>query len=75
MLWLAIALPLSFAEAVVKPAPLGVTPHLASRYVPLKSDSGLWKCLDGSKDIPWKAVNDDYCDCPDGSDEPGLSIE
>jgi protein kinase C substrate 80K-H len=70
MFWLALAIPLSVAEAAVKP-PLGVAPHLAPRYIPLKSNSGVWKCLDGSKDILWKAVNDDYCDCPDGSDEPG----
>jgi protein kinase C substrate 80K-H len=48
----------------------GVAPTLAPRYSPLSSDS--WKCLDGSKEIPWLSVNDDYCDCPDGSDEPGL---
>jgi protein kinase C substrate 80K-H len=72
MLWLTLAIPLYFAEVSGKP-PLGVPPHLVPRYVPLKSNVALWKCLDGSKEIPWKAVNDDYCDCPDGSDEPGVS--
>ncbi|KAG7445989.1 uncharacterized protein BT62DRAFT_949940 [Guyanagaster necrorhizus] len=47
----------------------GVPPYLLSRYVPL--DSGSWECLNGSKQIPWEWVNDDSCDCPDGSDEPG----
>ncbi|KAM7538584.1 hypothetical protein Aperf_G00000050127 [Anoplocephala perfoliata] len=30
-------------------------------------------CLDKSATIPWSKVNDDYCDCFDGSDEPGTS--
>ncbi|KAI8811273.1 glucosidase II beta subunit-like protein-domain-containing protein [Cladochytrium replicatum] len=29
-----------------------------------------FECLDKSKRIPISAVNDDYCDCFDGSDEP-----
>ncbi|KAG8955039.1 hypothetical protein FRC03_011300 [Tulasnella sp. 419] len=49
----------------------GVDPSKANLYVP--SSSQTWKCLDGSKEIPWSAVNDDYCDCNDGSDEPGTS--
>lgn len=32
-----------------------------------------FNCLDGSRVVPFDAVNDDYCDCRDGSDEPGTS--
>ena len=31
-------------------------------------------CFDGSGKFPASAINDDYCDCKDGSDEPGSSI-
>lgn len=44
----------------------GVRPDLAEKYQP-----GTFKCQDGSKSIDFSQVNDNYCDCPDGSDEPG----
>lgn len=28
-----------------------------------------FRCLDRSAEIPWEKLNDDYCDCSDGSDE------
>ncbi|CAA7269005.1 unnamed protein product [Cyclocybe aegerita] len=62
-------IPLAVTAGPAKP--LGVAPELASKYVPSKA--GTWKCLDGSKEIPWNFVNDDSCDCPDESDEPGTS--
>ena len=35
--------------------------------------NAVFVCFDGSASIPGNAVNDDYCDCNDGSDEPGTS--
>lgn len=32
-----------------------------------------FSCLDGSRTLEAARVNDDYCDCADGSDEPGTS--
>ncbi|PWY98421.1 hypothetical protein BCV70DRAFT_201738 [Testicularia cyperi] len=53
----------------------GVSPDDITKYQPYQNAAGQlrWKCLDGSHDLAWTAVNDDYCDCPDGSDEPGTS--
>jgi protein kinase C substrate 80K-H len=49
----------------------GVVPDLATKYMPRGHDA-TFECLDGSRTIPFSAVNDDFCDCPgDGSDEPG----
>lgn len=49
----------------------GVDPRHASRYELGSGDT--FTCLDGSLSIPGSRINDDYCDCPDGSDEPGTS--
>ncbi len=48
----------------------GLNPALADRY---SGSGGIFQCLDGSKAIPFDRVNDDFCDCADGSDEPGTS--
>ena len=47
----------------------GLEPSKESLYEP--SSDSFFTCLDGSKKIPADRVNDDYCDCKDGSDEPG----
>ncbi|CAF2037209.1 unnamed protein product [Rotaria magnacalcarata] len=47
----------------------GVQTSLLSMYIPSKP----FTCLDGSLTVPFEFVNDDYCDCQDGSDEPGTS--
>ena len=36
-------------------------------------DSKPFKCDSGSKILKQKQINDDYCDCEDGADEPGTS--
>lgn len=38
------------------------------RYRRLYADEK-FKCLDGSAEIVWEKLNDDFCDCLDGSDE------
>lgn len=49
--------------------PRGVAISKAPLYDPEKD----FKCFDGSRTLPFSMVNDDYCDCPDASDEPGTS--
>lgn len=50
----------------------GIPPELESKYVP--DSKGNWKCLNNPDvEISFDKINDGYCDCPDGSDEPGTS--
>ncbi|XP_015783720.1 glucosidase 2 subunit beta [Tetranychus urticae] len=55
----------SSATQVLRPR--GVALQKKIFYDPSKD----FNCLDGSLKIPFVFVNDDYCDCADGSDEPG----
>ena len=48
----------------------GVSPDKVLHY---NVHSDKFKCLDGKKFISFSAINDNYCDCDDGSDEPGTS--
>jgi protein kinase C substrate 80K-H len=49
---------------------LGSSPETQSKFI---QKDGKFQCFDGNKIIPFDRVNDDYCDCPDGSDEPGTN--
>ena len=64
-----LAVPIS-APSITAASVRGVQPNLASQY---STSAAAFKCLDGSKTIKVDRVNDDYCDCIDGSDEPGTA--
>ncbi|XP_069460328.1 glucosidase 2 subunit beta isoform X2 [Ambystoma mexicanum] len=55
------------AAAVEVTRPRGVS--LSNRH--FYDETKPFTCLDGSATIVFDRVNDDYCDCADGSDEPG----
>jgi len=69
MLYLALFIYLSGAIDASENILRGVPLLRRSFYDPAKD----FTCLDGSETIPFSLVNDDYCDCADGSDEPGTS--
>lgn len=48
--------------------PRGVDPANSHLY---KGDKVAFACLDGTQILPAGRMNDNYCDCNDGSDEPG----
>ncbi|KAG0537299.1 hypothetical protein BDA96_03G137300 [Sorghum bicolor] len=65
------ALLLCAAAAVESKPPLdtlGIPPQDEAYY-----RGGVIKCRDGSGRFSQDQLNDDFCDCPDGTDEPGTS--
>jgi protein kinase C substrate 80K-H len=51
---------------------IGVAPKDQHLYKP--DSNGKWSCLKNPEiQLDFSQVNDDYCDCPDGSDEPGTA--
>ncbi|XP_067677378.1 glucosidase 2 subunit beta-like isoform X3 [Haliotis asinina] len=51
--------------------PRGVPLSRALLYQP--GEGNTFKCLNTVQEFPFEYVNDDYCDCDDGSDEPGTA--
>jgi len=43
------------------------------RKLYLPNEEGNFKCLNGKQEVLFEKVNDNTCDCDDGSDEPGTS--
>lgn len=71
---LTCAATVSLATASVVKTPrhlLGVDPALKHLYA--SSSSSAFVCDGNAKTIALSRVNDEYCDCDDGSDEPGTS--
>eukprot|EP00929_Paragymnodinium_shiwhaense_P000174 TRINITY_DN100419_c0_g1_i1.p1 TRINITY_DN100419_c0_g1~~TRINITY_DN100419_c0_g1_i1.p1 ORF type:complete len:819 (+),score=231.43 TRINITY_DN100419_c0_g1_i1:132-2588(+) len=70
VLCIAAAARCSFAAAP-NAAVRGVAPQDLYLY---SSADGSFACLSASERVvPASAINDDFCDCPDGSDEPGTA--
>ncbi|KAG5502150.1 hypothetical protein GH5_05098 [Leishmania sp. Ghana 2012 LV757] len=73
MRWALLAIALLCAAFIpVQGQVLGVqSQHMA--YFDAAKEAGVFRCLDDSTTIPFSSVNDEICDCADGSDEPGTS--
>ncbi|CAK9436301.1 uncharacterized protein LODBEIA_P08590 [Lodderomyces beijingensis] len=65
-----------FVSRVLSAKVLGVSPENQHLYAPqvAKDGSEYWHCLnDTSIRLNYDQINDDICDCPDGSDEPATN--
>lgn len=70
-LLLASLVPFSSSSSSSKPKDpfLGIAPQDEKYY----KSSDVIRCKDGSANFNKDQLNDDFCDCPDGTDEPGTS--
>ncbi|XP_010249817.1 PREDICTED: glucosidase 2 subunit beta-like [Nelumbo nucifera] len=68
LLGLLFLLPILGSASAVSKDLLGIAPGDEKHY-----QSEFIKCKDGSKGFTRAQINDDFCDCPDGTDEPGTS--
>lgn len=48
-------------------------PQRYKRHFEKAKETGLFHCLSGGQVVNFSQVNDDFCDCVDGSDEPGTA--
>jgi protein kinase C substrate 80K-H len=72
-MWLLLRIVAAAALLCVRASSSLVAGIPASQRFAYAGDGASFTCLDGSRRVPLSAVNDDYCDCADGSDEPGTS--
>ncbi|KAH9598483.1 Glucosidase 2 subunit beta-like [Trypanosoma melophagium] len=72
MLLLLFFISLFIPECAAVPPSYGVQDALLEKFASIKPED-TFKCLNSNISIIGNQVNDDYCDCPDGSDEPGTS--
>ncbi|XP_043090822.1 glucosidase 2 subunit beta [Puntigrus tetrazona] len=73
MTCLHLLLTLAFAVSLGTPVEIQRPRGVPLTKKPFYEENKPFTCLDGSRTIPFDRVNDDYCDCKDGSDEPGTA--
>jgi len=69
----AILLAMPLAASAGATSIRGVAPKDAHLYQPIAGKQDAWKCLNSTQEIKFSDVNDNFCDCEDGTDEPGTS--
>lgn len=64
----------ALATCLCSVAFFGANATIEARYrAAIDLEKQMFTCFDGSRSIPLSRFNDNYRDCPDGSDEPGSS--